>query len=416
MGAISDIQIRHWLKEGKPVSKAQGEVPGLNFTLSKGGTAAWVFRYRFGEKHRELTIGRYPEFTIKLAKAAAMEARFKLQNGIDPAREKRLKALERAGAMTVRELVGDYEEKVFPGLAENTQIQRRRYIKKWVLPKLGPIQAKDVNGADIVAVLESVGAKSVNVAEVVFTILSELFKHAIARHVVSSNPCAGITTKAVCGKATPPRQRLNLSDDELHLIFQELPSIGEQNALPVKILLGTCVRISELVKARWEDVDLGSQNWWVRDENSKMGRGFTVPLAPSIAECFERLKVLACGSEWVLPRRVRSRKEPHMDQRSINAQLVKLCDRTEGVRRFTPHDLRSTAKSKLRQLGFSEFLTERCLNHAISGVEGKYDQHDYLDERRVALNRWAEFIEACEQGQEWSPSTDNVVRIRQASL
>ena len=50
MGKITDIQIRHWLKAGVPITKAQGDVPGLTFTLSAKGTAAWTLRYRIGGK------------------------------------------------------------------------------------------------------------------------------------------------------------------------------------------------------------------------------------------------------------------------------------------------------------------------------------------------------------------------------
>lgn len=91
-----------------------------------------------------------------------------------------------------------------------------------------------------------------------------------------------------------------------------------------------------------------------------------------------------------------------MEQRAINAQLHKLCDRLgDTVRRFTPHDLRSTARSHLSALGVSVIVAERCLNHEIGGLVSVYDQHDYLTERRAALSVWDEFLAACERGQPW---------------
>lgn len=85
MDRLNDIQIRHWIKAGNPVAKAQGEVPGLTFTLSAKGTVSWVLRYRYGGRPREFTIGRYPEYSIKHAKEEALEARAKVQKGIDVA-------------------------------------------------------------------------------------------------------------------------------------------------------------------------------------------------------------------------------------------------------------------------------------------------------------------------------------------
>ena len=56
--------------------------------------------------------------------------------------------------------------------------------------------------ADVVALIEAVGrTKSTNVAELVFTALSEIFKHGLARHAVIVNPCAGVSVTAICGRA-----------------------------------------------------------------------------------------------------------------------------------------------------------------------------------------------------------------------
>jgi hypothetical protein len=64
----------------------------------------------------------------------------------------------------------------------------------------------------------------------------------------------------------------------------------------------------------------------------------------------------------------------------------------------------------LAALGIPPHVAERCLNHKIKGIEGIYNRHDYFDERKDALDRWAGFLEACEKGQNW-----NVVPLRQAA-
>jgi integrase len=66
------------------------------------------------------------------------------------------------------------------------------------------------------------------------------------------------------------------------------------------------------------------------------------------------------------------------------------------VRRFTPHDLRSTMKSHMRALGVPRDISEMCLNHKLAGVEGIYDQHTYYSERRRALLTWVQFLMTCE--------------------
>lgn len=418
MSKITDVQIRHWVKRGEPVAQAQGDVPGLTFTLSAKGTAAWVLRYRFGGKPREITIGRYPDYTITTAKAEALEIRAKVQQGKDVAREKQKTNIERAAAKSFRQLATDYMEKAFPALAASTIKQRKQHIEGAILPKLGSLAARDVTTADVVALVEAVGKKSINVAELVFTAFSEIFKHGIARHVVTANPCAGITVSAICGKAKPKRQRLKLTAEELRAILPVLPTIGAENALAVKIQLATCVRLGELAKAEWVHVDFERAEWFIPDENSKNGKGFTVPLTPAAAGWFKELQVFACGASYVLPARQLRRKhsqgkEMYFEQRAVNAMLHKLCDRLgDKTRRFTPHDLRSTARSHLAALGVNLIVAERCLNHSLGGLIAVYDQHDYMTERRAALELWADFILACEAGRDWMPKSENVIPLR----
>jgi len=418
MGKLTDVQVRNWIKAGEPLAKADGD--GLTFTLSAKGTAAWVLRYRFGGKGRELTLGRYPDITLAKARELAAVERVEIQQGRDVAREKQKATIERAAAKTLRELAADYMDKAFPHLAANTIKQRRQHIEGVILPKLGGLHAREVSTADVVALVEAVGKKSVNVAELVFTAVSEIFKHGLARHVVTTNPCAGISVSAICGKPEPKRQRLKLTEDELRTVLPALLGIGPENALAVKIQLATCVRLGELAKAEWAHVDFDRAEWFVPDQNSKTRRGFTIPLPPAVVGWFRELQPFACGSRFVLPtRQVRRRKnhggEVHFEQRAMNAMLHKLCTKLgDKVRRFTPHDLRSTARSHLAALGVNILVAERCLNHSFGGLIAIYDQHDYMTERRAALELWTDFILACEAGRAWLPQAENVIPLRKA--
>lgn len=416
---LSDRQIRGWIKDGAPVAKADGG--GLTFTLSAAGTAAWVLRYRHGGKPRELTLGQYPDVSLKDARKKAGDARAQVQAGVDVARERQRAKTESAAAKSFRQLADDYMAKVFPTLAASTAKQRRQHIEGVICPKLGSLPAREVTTADVVRFIEALDrTKTGAVIELVFTALSEIFKHGVARHAVTANPCAGVSVAAIIGKTEPHRQRLKLSESELRAVLPALPTIGTDNALAVKLLLLTCTRIGELTRAEWAHVDFDRAEWFVPDANSKTGKGFTVPLAPAALACFKALHPLACGSRFVLPARQTRRTRNHggaevpFEQRTLNAGLHKLCDALgDKVRRFTPHDLRSTARSHLAALGVNIIVAERCLNHSLGGLVGVYDQHDYMTERRAALETWASFVLACEAGEPWH--RDNVIPIRAAA-
>ena len=157
----------------------------------------------------------------------------------------------------------------------------------------------------------------------------------------------------------------------MRAILPALPSIGQQNALAVKILLATCTRIGELARAEWAHVDFNRAEWLIPDANSKTGKGFTVPLPPAVVGWFKELQTLSCGSRFVLPARQMRRSqnhggETHFEQRALNSMLHKLCDKLGGkVRRFTPHDLRSTARSHRRTGG--ECNRGRTLPESLAG-------------------------------------------------
>ncbi len=85
-GKLTDLQIRHWVKAGVPLAKADGG--GLTFTLSAGGSAGWILRYSFGGRRRELTIGRYPDIGLAEARGIATLKRAEVQQGRNPAAEK----------------------------------------------------------------------------------------------------------------------------------------------------------------------------------------------------------------------------------------------------------------------------------------------------------------------------------------
>jgi integrase len=398
MSTLTDVQIRNWIKARAPVAKSDGD--GLTFTLSAGGTASWVLRYRLHGKQRELTLGRYPDTTLSDARKLATAKRAAVQQGTDVAREKQKSIQEATHAWTFKRLAEEYLTRAENNLSALTITSRRQQLRDYVLGRIGHLPAKEVAPSDIVDIVERSGHKSLHVARLVLIAIREIYAHGVARHVVEANPCAHIQAKAIIGAPPSRRARIMLSDDELSAMLPALASIGRSNELVVKVLLATCTRIGELTRAEWSHVDFERKEWTIPAEHAKNGKRFVIPLTNQTAEWFMELTRLAFNSKYVLPIRIRQNGregDAPMEATSVNAAIDRMCKSLgDKCRRFTPHDLRSTARSHLAVLGVDVLIAERCLNHSLGGLVAVYDKHDYMAERRKALTLWSDKIRAIE--------------------
>jgi integrase len=412
---LDDVQIRRWVAKGAAIARSDGD--GLTFTLSSAGTATWVLRYRVsGVRRKEITLGNYPDLTLAAARKLARERRVDVDQGKDPAADKKVLKMRTQMAWTVRELISDYKEKKLttPPLAEGTVYYRKWDLDKIIGPKLGSMEVRNVTPADIVHVIES-SKRSWTICKRLLTSAKLLFAHACGKRLINVNPCVGIDLTALMGARPPIRKRVMLTEDELRALLKDINDIGVENGLAFRILLATCVRSIELAKARWEHIDFELGTWWVPAESVKTRTGFLVPVTPTVAEWFKGLQLLSSGSPWVLPARTERRRkragDTHVGKTTLWAAITRAFERGDiDVRRFTPHDTRSTAKGHMRNMGIPNDITEIALNHALKGMEAVYDVREEIPERRQALEKWAAFIEACETGRPW-----NVQSIRRVA-
>ena len=385
---LTDIQIRKWIRAGEPLAKSDGG--GLTFTLSAVGAAVWVLRFRHAGRRQEVTLGRYPDLSLAAARLMAAKKRLALVEGVNPADEVRKAKSHRD--WTIRELIRDYKELVLSTLAESTQRSYGRNLKR-IENGMGAMSVQSVAPADVVAQIERVKAGWVEL----FTLwcaLRGIFKHAAGKKLIVSSPCAGIQLEAIIGKRPEKRTRLMLTDDEIAVLMNA--DMNLENLLSVRILLATGVRISELNNALKANVHLAEKRWHI--PKTKTGNAIDIPLSKAVTEWFETLIDIAGNSDYVLPARSRARMARYDGDAAVSKDAMReaidywIEQHSPKIRRFTPHDLRSTMKSHLRKLGVPREVSEMCLNHKLPGVEGIYDQHTYYDERRIALEKWSDFL------------------------
>ena len=383
INVLDDIQIKHWVNKGAPIARSDGG--GLTFTLSATGTATWILRYRMGGgRRKELTLGNYPDLSLAKARQMARVHRVSIDKGEDPAAKKKVEKMQSKMAWTVRVLIDDYKQKklVTPSLAEGTIYYRKWDLEKVLLPKLGSLEVRHVTPAEIVHVLES-AKRSWTISKRILTSSKLLFAHACGNRLIDSTPAAGIDLVAIMGERPPIRKRVMLNEEELRTLLADIEDIGPENALAFRILLATCVRSVELAKARWEHIDFDRATWWVPDASVKTRKGFLVPLTPTVANWFKDLRDLAGESPWALPARIERRRrrlgDTHVGETTLWAAISRAFERGDiQIRRFTPHDTRSTAKGHMRNMGISREISELALNHTLKGMEAIYDVREEI--------------------------------------
>jgi integrase len=167
-------------------------------------------------------------------------------------------------------------------------------------------------------------------------------------------------------------------------------SMKRAHKLALHLLLITMVRKSELIEARWTEIDFEKAVWEIPAERMKMDRAHIVPLSHQALEMFKELQSLACGSLFVFP------SNYHLDRPISHSTLnvaVKAMN-CAGVQAFTIHDFRRTASTHLHEAGFSSDWIEKRLAHEQKGIRGVYNRAQYADQRREMLQWWADMVDA----------------------
>jgi len=371
---------------------------GLVLRVEPAGTKLWLFRYKFRGKPHRLSLGSYPGMSLALARAEAQAHRDLLDRGVDPRtarRARRPAPLSEAAAPTSKHSI-EFLAQEF--LERHVRPNRRRpeYVERVlardVLPEWQGRDARTITPREVIELLDGIVARGSRVmANRTAGVLGQMFKFGIHRAIVESSPVMLLYRP---GGKEKPRARA-LSEEELKAFLQNLDDACRFQRLPhvLRVLLLTLQRRSELALAEWREINFKDKTWRIPDAHAKAGKGHVVPLSDWAAREFEKLKVMADGARYVLPNADHSAPaDPKYITRSVARCLTRF--KKHEIAAFTPHDLRRTGRTGLVKLGVKIDIAERVLNHARERMAATYDVHDYMDEKRDALEKWAAHLVA----------------------
>jgi integrase len=372
---------------------------GLQIRVECNGSKFWMIRYSWRRERVRLTLGAWPGMTLAQARELALVAQQMIDQGIDPRRGGLTQKLAHVAASPAGTEVDDKHTVAFLAsefLRLHIRVRRKdpryvqRSLEKDVLPFWGGRDVRTIKPREVIELLDRVVSRGALVtANHLASVLSQMFRFGIHRALVETSPVQLLYRP---GGKKKSRTRV-LSEAELKSFVVNLGDACRFDLMPhvMMILLLTGQRRGELAFAKWAEVDFAAKTWQIPDENSKSGRGHVVPLSDWAVEELQALKRMAGRSRFVLPAQsVDGPMDPKLLTRSV-ARCLKRFKR-HGIAPFTLHDLRRTCRTGLARLKVPNDIAERVLNHARNGIEGVYDLHTYVDEKRTALDAWAVYL------------------------
>jgi integrase len=391
------------------------QVPGFGVRVRPRGAAVYVVTKRLpGEaKPARITLGRIGEMTLAEAREKARAAAAAIRRGVDVNAEKRRAAAERKSAQNAAarvfeetgfdpgsfgELAVRYIDRECSRLARGAELAR--LIRRELLPPLGARPFAELRRRDL---NELAGAIADSGRPAAALKVREIGKRIAAwgedQELIDRNPFLG-------GRSPIRREDRSraLSTAELAALWRAWTTMAAPMGAFMMFALVTGQRRGEIAAMENGEIDLDGQLWTIPAAKTKNRKEHLVPLSSLAVEILAGVPVI--DDRYVWSTRAGTRISGFSKAKARAATLSKVSD-------WRIHDLRRTAATRLAELGVPHPVVSKLLNHSPRGVMGVtsiYNRYEYLEERRDALERWAQRIRDIVD-----PPPANVLELRAVS-
>lgn len=369
---------------------------GLYCLVSPRGTKTFAFSFNLHGKRCEVVIGRFPSVTLTEAREKVVGLRRQVERGEDPrAAKQAAKAEKRAANLPpppesqFRTFAATWQKEKLIKRAETYKAQIASRLDRFVYPHIGSKALKDITSKDIIALIEPIQIDTPNTAEGVRKIVQAIFDYAVQKQHVDTNPARPLKGMVEVPKSEVAR---HLSPKELGRMWTVLNRQAGANASTLaaaKLLIYTMTRKNEVLRMKWPELDLDEGLWIVPAERYKTRIPHKVFLSKQAKEILEKQKAVTGHLEYVFPSAFRDNVP--LGDATLN-HLFKRLD--FGVPEFSPHGTRGTAASILGENGERGDVIEKLLGHVKLGTARHYQHQELIEERKKALQWWADFVDA----------------------
>lgn len=380
---------------------------GRNLYLHVGPTGAksWLFIYRINKKERMIGLGSLRYVGLEDAREKAAEYRKLLRQGVEPPRARA--APRRQLGTTFKDIADRYIVAHRDSWrSEKSEKQWRSSLTAYAYPILGEMDVGEIGVAHIHEVLEPIWTTKTDTATKVRGRIGAVLGFAAG---LDLRPDLDLTRSG--GKLDyllPKAAKVRRVEGHASLPYEKVPTFmtelrGREGiaARALELLILTAARTTEVLEARWDEVDLDAAVWTVPADRMKAGREHRVPLSAAAVDLL-RAQPRDINSDFIFIGQTNG-GEPLSNM--AMAAVLKRMGRKEDV---TVHGFRSTFRTWTAEqnLDIPREIAEAALAHTVGGVEGAYQRGDYFHTRRKLMERWTTF---CEGG-----AGDNVVPIKAA--
>ncbi len=364
---------------------------GLYLLVRPNGGKWWRFDYRFNGKRKTLSMGVYPDVSLKEARKRRDEARLQLTNGIDPGEARR--AAKGAGKDTFEAIAREWLEKMRPKWVDSHYAKIGRRLEKDLLPWLGNRPIAAITAPELLDCLRRMERRgAIETAHRARVTAGQIFRYAIATGRAERDISADLR-----GALTAKAQRHHPSVTEPAEIGALLRAIDDYHGdhvtrCALRLAPLVFVRPGELRHAEWVEIDLEAAEWRIPSAKMKMNAPHIVPLSRQALAVLNELMPLTGKGKYLFPS-VRSADRP-MSENTVNAALRRMGYTKEQM---TGHGFRSMASTRLNesQLWHRDAIERQLAHSERNNVRAAYNYAEHLEERRRMMQWWADYLDEC---------------------
>lgn len=381
---LTEIAIKA-IKPAEKITRYHDE-RGLYLEVSPAGGKWWRFKYAFGGKEKRLSLGVYPEISLKEARVKRDALRVQLASGSDPGAQRREEKIVAAGERGFESIARDWHKHWKIGKNPRYADYVITRLGQDVFPEIGELGMQQITAKVVVSCIRKIESRGAgDLARKQMNTIGQVFRWAIANDLAERNPVADISPSDVL-KPTEKRNMARVSERELPELLGKIDcyegKIITRYALQLMAL--TFVRTSELIGACWSEID--GDFWRIPAERMKMASPHIVPMPSQARQLLQELRLITGEGEYLFP----GERRGAMSNNTILFALYRMGYRS----RMTGHGFRGLASTILHERGWPHEHIELQLAHSERDeVSAAYNHALYLEPRAKMMQWWADFLD-----------------------